>query len=139
MPDKKDIPVEMERVHRRFERWRKTRRGRAPIPRRLWAAAASLAREHGVNLTSQALGLEFNKPRSFVESGKTRRKKVTAARRFSGTGGGARRGDRMRDRSGRPARQDAHRMEGSHSSRSGGSRPDALRLNSFAWTASRRR
>ena len=82
MPDKKDIPVEMEKVHRRFQRWRKTRRGRAPIPRRLWAAAASLAREHGVNPTSQALGLEFNKLRSLVGSGKTRRKRATAAPRF---------------------------------------------------------
>lgn len=82
MPDKKDIPAEMESVHRRFERWRKTRRGRAPIPGRLWAAAASLAREHGVNATSKALGLEFNKLRSFVESGKTRRKKAAAAPQF---------------------------------------------------------
>ena len=82
MPDKKNVPVEMEKVHRRFEQWRKTRRGRTPIPERLWAAAASLAREHGVNPTSQALGLEFNKLRSFVESGKTRRKKVMAAPRF---------------------------------------------------------
>ena len=86
MPDKKEIPVEMEKVHRRFERWRKTRRGRAPIPGRLWAAAASLAREHGVNPTSQALGLEFNKLRAFAESGKTGKKKakkrMTAAPRF---------------------------------------------------------
>ena len=82
MPDKKDIPVAMEKVHRRFQRWRKTRRGRAPIPRRLWAAAASLAREHGVNATSQALGLEFNKLRSFVGFEKTRRKRATAAPRF---------------------------------------------------------
>ena len=82
MADKKNIPVAMEKVHRRFQRWRKTRRGRAPIPRRLWAAAASLAREHGVNPTSQALGLEFNKLRSLVGSGKTRRKRATAAPRF---------------------------------------------------------
>lgn len=82
MPDKKNVPVEIEKVRRRFERWRKSRRGRAPIPERLWAAAAGLAREHGVNPTSQALGLEFNKLRSFVESGKTRRKKVTAGPRF---------------------------------------------------------
>jgi len=75
---KKEIPAEMESVHRRVERWRKRRRGRAPIPRRLWEAAANLAREHGVNATSQALGLEFNKLRSFVESSKTRRKKATA-------------------------------------------------------------
>ena len=83
MADKKEIPVEMEKVHRRFERWRKTRRGRAPIPERLWTEAASLAREHGVNQTSQALGLEFNKLRSFVESGKTRRKKVKTTLRPS--------------------------------------------------------
>ena len=86
MPDKKEIPVEMEKVRRRFERWRKARRGRAPIPRRLWAAAGSLAREHGVNPTSQALGLEFNKLRAFAESEKTGKKKakkrMTAAPRF---------------------------------------------------------
>ena len=80
MPDKKEIPVEMEKVHRRFERWRKTRRGRAPIPKRLWAAAASLAREHGVNPTSKALGLEFKKLRAFVEAGGAARKRVTAPR-----------------------------------------------------------
>lgn len=82
MLDKKSVPVEMEKVHRRFERWRKTRRGRTPIPRRLWIAAESLAREHGVNATSKALGLEFNKLRAFVESGKTAKKRVTAAPRF---------------------------------------------------------
>jgi hypothetical protein len=82
VPEKKAIPVELEKVHRRFERWRKARRGRAPIPERLWAAAASLAREHGVNPTSQALGLEFNKLRSFVESGKTAKKKRTGTPRF---------------------------------------------------------
>lgn len=86
MPDNKEIPVEMQKVQRRFARWRETRRGRAPIPGRLWAAAASLAREHGVNPTSQALGLEFNKLRSFVESGraakKTPKKKAAAGPRF---------------------------------------------------------
>jgi hypothetical protein len=88
VPDKQklSIPAGMEKVHRRFERWRKTRRGRAPIPKRLWVAAASLAREYGVNPTSKALGLEFNKLRAFVESGRTARKRakrrMTAAPRF---------------------------------------------------------
>jgi hypothetical protein len=81
VPDKKEVPVEMEKVQRRFERWRKTRRGRTPIPDRLWAAAARLAREHGVNATSTALGLEFNKLRAFVESGAAK-KRATAAPRF---------------------------------------------------------
>ena len=66
MPDKKDIPVEMERVHRRFQQWRRQRRGREPIPRRLWTAAASVAREYGVNATSKALSLDFNKLKAHV-------------------------------------------------------------------------
>ena len=43
-----EIPVGMERIYRRFERWRKSHRGRLPIPAPLWAAAAEVAREHGV-------------------------------------------------------------------------------------------
>lgn len=66
MPNKKDIPVEMERVHRRFQQWRQQRRGREPIPKRLWAAAASVAREYGVNATSKALSLDFNKLKAQV-------------------------------------------------------------------------
>jgi hypothetical protein len=73
-PDKKGIPVEMENVNRRFQPWRKRTRAERGSRK---AAAASVAREHGVNATSQALGLEFNKLRSMVESEKTRRKKVT--------------------------------------------------------------
>jgi hypothetical protein len=42
------IPVGMRRVYGRFERWRKSHTGRLPIPKRLWASAAELAREHGV-------------------------------------------------------------------------------------------
>jgi hypothetical protein len=66
VPDNKDIPVEMERVHRRFQQWRRQRRGREPIPKRLWAAAASVAREYGVNPTSRALSLDFNKLKAHV-------------------------------------------------------------------------
>jgi hypothetical protein len=38
-----DIPHNMREVCRRFERWRSAHTGR------LWAAAAELAREHGVS------------------------------------------------------------------------------------------
>ncbi len=65
-----DIPIEMAKVSRRLERWRKIRRGREPIPKRLWAAAAVVAREHGINPTSKALHLEFKKLKEFVESGR---------------------------------------------------------------------
>jgi hypothetical protein len=63
-----DIPIAMAKVSRRLERWRKIRRGREPIPKRLWAAAAAVAREHGINPTSKALHLEFKKLKEVVES-----------------------------------------------------------------------
>jgi len=77
-----DIPAGMRKVHGRLERWRKARRGRAPIPKGLWEAAGRVAREHGVNPTSKALGLEFNKLRTFAESGRVARAKVTAPPQF---------------------------------------------------------
>jgi hypothetical protein len=66
----RDIPMSMERVYRGLERWREKRRGREPIPKRLWEAAAAVAREHGINPTSKALHLEFKKLKRFVESGR---------------------------------------------------------------------
>ena len=56
-----DIPTAMRKVHRRFERWRSSHPGRPPIPEPLWAAAAELAREHGVFRTAQVLCLDYNK------------------------------------------------------------------------------
>ncbi len=80
MPNKNpaDIPIEMAKVSRRLERWRKIRRGREPIPKRLWSAAAAVAREHGINPTSKALHLEFKKLKEVVESGKPTKRKRTA-------------------------------------------------------------
>ena len=82
MPDKKDIPVEMERVHRRFQQWRRQRRGREPIPKRLWAAAARVAREHGVNATSKALSLDFNKLKAHVNRKQTVQRGSSEAPQF---------------------------------------------------------
>ena len=61
MARRSDIPVRMRKVHGRFERWRKSHTGRLPIPKRLWAAAAELAKEHGVCRTAQVLRLEYGK------------------------------------------------------------------------------
>jgi hypothetical protein len=49
----------MDRVLQRIERWRTTRRKLSPMPAELWAAAVSLAREHGVSMTSKMLGLSY--------------------------------------------------------------------------------
>lgn len=84
MPNKsrQDIPIGMEKVYRRLESWRKTRRGRQPIPEPLWAAAAAVAREHGINQTSKILHLEFKKLKGFVESGRRRKRTTTTTPQF---------------------------------------------------------
>ena len=74
--DQPEIPVGMEKVYRRLERWRSKRHGRSPIPKPLWTAAAVVAREHGVFRTSKVLHLEFNKLKGFVESSKPRRRRT---------------------------------------------------------------
>ena len=56
-----DVPDNMRGIHGRFERWRKSHTGRLPIPQPLWAAAAEVAREHGVFRTAKVLSLEYGK------------------------------------------------------------------------------
>jgi hypothetical protein len=63
-----EVPMEMIKVYRRLERWRSKSTGRRLIPASLWASAAGVARQHGVNRTAQALRLEYNKLKQKVES-----------------------------------------------------------------------
>jgi len=73
------IPIGMRKVYRRLERWRRTRRGRTPIPKPLWVAAATVAREHGVFRTSKVLHLEFNRLKEFVQSARARNRTTPSA------------------------------------------------------------
>ena len=63
-----EIPVGMRRICRHFERWRNGHQGRLPIPVALWAAAAEVAREHGVFRTAKVLHLEYSKLKRMAES-----------------------------------------------------------------------
>lgn len=63
-----DVPAGMKRISRRFERWRSSHQGRLPIPERLWASAAEVAREHGVFRTSKVLRLEYGKLRRMAQA-----------------------------------------------------------------------
>lgn len=62
------VSVGMEQTRRRMERWRATRMASGPMPEKLWAAAAKLARRHGVYPTARALGLEYNKLKRLSQS-----------------------------------------------------------------------
>ena len=63
-----EVPTGMQRICRRFERWRSSHRGRLPIPEGLWASAAAVAREHGVFQTAKVLRLEYGKLKRMVEA-----------------------------------------------------------------------
>jgi hypothetical protein len=56
-----DLPPDIEKLYRRFVQWRSSHTGRLPIPEPLWAAAAQLAREHGIAGTAKVLRLEYGK------------------------------------------------------------------------------
>jgi len=53
-----------------------------PIPKRLWAAAAAVAREHGINPTSKALHLEFKGLKEFVQSARATKRTVPPTPQF---------------------------------------------------------
>ena len=61
------VPPDLQELSGRFEDWRRTRRGRLPIPEPLWAAAAELARSHGVCQTAQVLRLEYKKLKQLTD------------------------------------------------------------------------
>jgi len=80
------IPADLQELRERFEDWRRTRRGKSPIPEPLWTAAAQLARSHGVCQTAQVLRLEYKKLKQLTEGGRVRtrvpRRRASAAAAF---------------------------------------------------------
>ena len=63
-----DLPAWMERLRRRFNRWRQTRDGRSRIPEALWASAVKAASRYGLNPTARALGLDYYSLKKHVET-----------------------------------------------------------------------
>jgi hypothetical protein len=50
----------LEQVHELFERWRKSKTGRDPIPESLWEAAVSLADGYSINTIARRLRVNHN-------------------------------------------------------------------------------
>ena len=50
----------LEQVEQRFRRWRESRKQGQRIPAILWAAAAGLAKQHGVHRVARELRLDYN-------------------------------------------------------------------------------
>jgi hypothetical protein len=54
-----DLPAPLERVRKRFERWRGRRKPPTRIPDSLWAAAVEMAGTYGLYRTARALPVEY--------------------------------------------------------------------------------
>jgi hypothetical protein len=63
----------LDHVCREFDAWRQRRRGRAPIPFRLWALAVEQARSAGVHFTARRLRLNYYSLKQRVEGEGTAR------------------------------------------------------------------
>jgi hypothetical protein len=68
-----DFPACLERLRRRFDRWRQTCDGRSRIPEALWASAVKAAVRHGLNPTVRALRLDYYALKKRVEAAGSRR------------------------------------------------------------------
>lgn len=54
-----DYPAWLERLRRRFDRWRQARDGRSRIPEALWASAVKTVGRYGLHPTARALRLDY--------------------------------------------------------------------------------
>jgi len=63
-----DVPVQLKRICRRLEHWRRTRRGRMRIPEALWGLTVEAAGTYGLNRTARALGLDYYSLKKRVEA-----------------------------------------------------------------------
>ena len=60
----------LKQVQQQFEQWRKTRKGRQPIPEHLWQAAAGLVKHHSINYVARLLRLNHTALKDKVEISK---------------------------------------------------------------------
>ena len=63
----RDLPARLERLRRRFERWRGTHKARSRIPDPLWAAAVKMADTYGLYRTAKVLRLDYYALKKRVE------------------------------------------------------------------------
>ena len=64
---KRRLPARLEGVRRRFEDWRRSRKGLSHIPGPLWAAAVKAAGTSGISRTAQTLRVNYKALKKRVE------------------------------------------------------------------------
>jgi hypothetical protein len=63
------LPAGLEKLRRRFERWRQTREIPSRIPGSLWTSAARMAGTYGISRTAKMLGVNYGALKQRVDGG----------------------------------------------------------------------
>lgn len=66
------LPLGLAKTRGRFDQWRRTRKGRSPIPERLWNSAVKAAAKYGLSKTAQALGVDYYGLKKRIEDASSR-------------------------------------------------------------------
>lgn len=82
MTEKAGEADRIEVARTRFEQWRSSRSGKAPIPDELWKLAINAARQQGVNRVAQQLRLDAGKLKRLLVGTEPRRSKTRRQPRF---------------------------------------------------------
>lgn len=88
----RDLPAGLERLRRRFDRWRQTHKARSRISESLWEAAVKLAAQYGLHRTAKALRVDYYSLKKRVKGdavvgGARRRAAITAGNALAGGDG----------------------------------------------------
>jgi hypothetical protein len=57
--DKPPLPAELQQLKQQLEEFRNTNPPRSRLPESIWTAAAQVAQQHGLHLTSKTLRLDY--------------------------------------------------------------------------------
>jgi len=81
------LPARLEGVQRRFEHWRRTRKGLSHVSESLWAAAVKIADSCGISRTAKMLRVNYNALKRRVErsvaAATSEPEKIAAEQRFA--------------------------------------------------------
>jgi len=64
----KNLPMVLRAARRQLDRWRRQHGPRSRLPEELWRKAVTLARQHGLNRTADALGLKYYSLKKRIEA-----------------------------------------------------------------------
>ena len=68
-PEKRAVSEDLQQLSQRVEAWRSAHPLRSRLPESMWAAAAEMARRHGLHCTAKTLRLDYTRLKKHLGNG----------------------------------------------------------------------